>query len=78
MFEILKVKSLFKQYYVKQIEDLLDTLPLVLKDDDFIIIDQKVFDLFNPDLGAIEGHKHLIIEASEEKKSYLGIQPILS
>lgn len=75
--KILSVKSLFREYEVNQISDLRQTLKTTLKESDFIIIDKKIIELYSAQIAPILKLKHIVIEASEDAKSYIGIQAIL-
>lgn len=77
MSKILSVKSIYKEYDVNQIYHLKETLEETLKESDFVIIDKKVCALFPAEIEPALKVKNIVIEASEEIKSYKGVEPIL-
>ena len=72
------VKSIIHDYEVQFIEDYGKTLNHELKDGDFIIIDNKIIELYSEHLNTILGKYQFIgIDATEPQKSYQGIIPVL-
>lgn len=72
------VKSIIHDYEVNFISDTKSTLLAELKDGDVIIIDNRIKDLYKTDLADILGqYKHIDIDASEDRKSYEGVIPII-
>jgi len=73
-----KVKSIIHDYEVKFIDNLEVTLGSVLKEGDFIIIDNKVKKLYSSFLEkSLQNNPHIGIDATEPQKSYQGIIPII-
>ncbi|MEE9910698.1 MAG: 3-dehydroquinate synthase [Deltaproteobacteria bacterium] len=73
-----KVKSVIHDYDVQFIDDLRATLEGQLKEGDFIIIDNKVKDLYKNDLSStLEKFQSIGIDAVEPQKSYQGIIPVI-
>jgi 3-dehydroquinate synthase len=73
-----KVKSIIHDYEVQFINDVKRTLNESLCEGDFIIIDNKVKDLY-PDTFKDSLHKyaHIGIDATEKQKSYQEVTPII-
>jgi 3-dehydroquinate synthase len=73
------VKSVIHNYEVKFIEDTKATLNSILREGDFIIIDKKIKELYSEELTTIlSSYKHIGIEATENQKSYQGVEPIIN
>jgi len=73
-----KVKSIIHDYEVQFINNLKETLNKNLIDGDFIIIDNKVKDLYWDDLKeALYNFQWIGIDANEQQKSYQGLIPVI-
>ncbi len=73
-----KVKSVIHDYEVQFIDNVKTTLEQNLIEGDFIIIDNKVKELYPTALGEIlNSYVFIGIDASEPQKSYQGIIPII-
>ena len=74
----LSIKSSIRNYDVFFSQSILESLEKALKPDDVIFIDKNVFD-FLPDetQGLISSSKHILIDATEEQKSYTALTPII-
>jgi len=73
-----KVKSIIHDYEVQFIEDLRTTLESKIHEGDYIIVDNKVRELYKNSLSSILGRLQFIgIDATEPQKSYQGIIPII-
>ena len=72
-----KVKSRVNDYEVQFIGDLKDSLKNEICNDDFIIIDNKVKELYRTELSIIIDGKTIEIDATEPQKSYQGIIPVI-
>lgn len=72
------IKSIIHDYEVEFIEDTAAALKSVIKDGDWIIIDNKIRTLYGDQLNSIlETTKHICIDATEPQKSYQGVEPII-
>lgn len=73
------VKSNIHDYEVHFIDNVKSTLASELKEGDFIIIDNKVKDLY-PEWfeEALANFKHIGIDASEPQKSYQEVEPVIN
>ena len=72
------VKSQIHDYSVEFINDLETTLKNELIEGDFIIIDNKIINLYNTLLSkSLVRHKYIGIDSSEPQKSYQEITPII-
>lgn len=72
------VKSQIHDYSVEFINDLETTLKHELIEGDFIIIDNKIINLYNNLLSkTLDKHKYIGIDSSEPQKSYQEITPII-
>lgn len=72
------IKSVIHNYEVQFIHDFGKTLSNELTDDDFIIIDNKIIELYSIQLKPIlEKFQYIRINATETQKSYQGIIPII-
>lgn len=70
MFDF-NVKSLVHDYSVQFISDTHNSLEAELNEDDFIIIDRKIKDLYIDEFKEIlSQYKHIIVDATEKQKSY--------
>ena len=73
-----KIKSRIHDYEVQFITDTAKVLNDELQPDDYVIIDNKIIQLYKNDFGTILAvTKHIGIDASETQKSYQGIIPII-
>lgn len=73
-----KIKSSIHDYDVQFITDTAKVLNDELQPDDYVIIDNKIIQLYKNVLGTIlKVTKHIGIDASETQKSYQGIIPII-
>ncbi|MCK4358210.1 MAG: 3-dehydroquinate synthase [Candidatus Cloacimonetes bacterium] len=73
-----KVKSIIHDYEVSFIDDFSESLNEQLEYGDVLIIDKNVLDLYKKDLiKAIKNYEHIIINATEEQKSYTGLVQII-
>jgi 3-dehydroquinate synthase len=73
-----KVKSIIHDYEVQFIEDFEGHLLSIIKEGDFIIIDNKVKALYSGYLEkSLQSNPHIGIDANEPQKSYQGIMPII-
>lgn len=77
MSNILSIKSSFGGYEVEFCDDIALILSKIIKKGDFIIIDQQIAD--KPDLKPfiVARKEIIIIEASENAKSYEGVIPVI-
>ena len=74
----LKIKSSIRDYDVLFGRTVSESLQKNLISDDTIIIDRKVCRTFgDDDQKIIAGHKHIILDASEDQKSYLALAPMI-
>lgn len=72
------IKSIVHDYEVEFIEDTAAALKSIIKDGDWIIIDNKIRTLYGEQLNPIlERTKHIGINATEPQKSYQGVEPII-
>lgn len=72
------VKSKINDYHVSFIDDTPSTLSRELKEGDVIIIDNKIVELYGPELkGILDSYKYIGIDANETQKSYQGIMPVI-
>jgi 3-dehydroquinate synthase len=72
------VKSKIHDYSVNFITNVEDSFNIEIKESDFIIIDKKVYNLFEKKIEAkIEKNRKLLIDASEKQKSYEELIPII-
>ncbi|WP_153798940.1 AroB-related putative sugar phosphate phospholyase (cyclizing) [Foetidibacter luteolus] len=72
------VKSIIHDYEVNFIEDTKAVLEQEIKEGDFIIIDNKIKELYKDELGEIlAANKFIGIDATEPQKSYQGAEPVL-
>ena len=73
------IKSIVHDYEVEFIDDTAGKLREVLSDGDWIIIDNKIKQLygsvFNP---VLDTCRHIDIDATETQKSYQGVEPIIA
>ncbi|OVE74300.1 hypothetical protein BVX94_00755 [bacterium B17] len=77
MSEPLKVLSYRGEYVVEQTDNIIEALQKELQDEDFIIADANVLELY-PDLAAIVADRpHRSITPSEEEKSYEALIPVI-
>lgn len=73
------IKSIVHDYEVEFIENTADTLKTVIKDGDWVIIDNKIKSLYANQIDAILASINYIgIDATEHQKSYQGVEPIIS
>jgi len=74
----LKIKSSIRDYDVLFGRTVSESLQKNLISDDTIIIDRKVYRTFgDDDQKIIAGHKRIILDASEDQKSYLALAPMI-
>jgi len=72
------IKSIVHDYGVVFTENYASTLKQLVKDGDYIIVDRKIVELYGATLQPIlAGNKHIVIEATEEQKSYQGVEPLI-
>jgi 3-dehydroquinate synthase len=72
------IKSSVHDYRVTFVEDFSSSLKEQLKEGDVIIIDGKVKSLYRDRLeDSLARQRHIVIEANEEQKSYLGVVPVI-
>jgi 3-dehydroquinate synthase len=72
------VKSKIHDYNVDFITNIEDSFSKQFIESDFIIIDKKVYSLFNEKLSTkIDKHRKLLIDATERQKSYEELIPII-
>jgi len=75
---LMKIKSHKWEYEVKRIFDLRSALESVLVDGDIILIDQNVAKLYKQNLKtALNKHEYMLIEPTENLKSYQQIEKII-
>lgn len=73
-----KVKSVIHDYEVRFIDDLTKTFTAELRDGDYIIVDNKIKQLYAEPLARIfEQYRHIGLDATEPQKSYQGIIPVI-
>jgi 3-dehydroquinate synthase len=73
-----KIKSIIHDYEVQFIEDLAPALNAELIEGDFILIDNKIMDMYAGEIGLLlKNYSHLGIDATESQKSYQGIIHII-
>ena len=73
------VKSNIHDYEVHFIDNVKRTLASELKEGDFIILDNKVKDLYPEWFEvALDNFKHIGIDASESQKSYQEVEPVIN
>ena len=74
-----KIKSNIHDYEVQFITDTKESLSKELLPGDFIIIDRKVKELYTLQLSeSLQKFNHIIIDATEEQKSYQGLSPVIT
>jgi len=74
----LVIKSSIRDYEVFFYQSVFNTLKNELNADDVIFVDQKIFNYLTKDVQQlIINVKHTFIEATEEKKSYTALTPII-
>lgn len=74
----IKIKSRIHDYEVKFVDDVKQTLHRELKEDDIIIIDNKLVDIYKEIFDDIlNSHKYVGIDATEQQKSYQSLTPII-
>ncbi len=72
------IKSSVHNYEVHFIENFGSTLNDVLIDGDFLIIDNKIKEIYDPQLKIVlDKYQHIGIDAKEPQKSYQGIIPVI-
>lgn len=72
------VKSIIHDYKVDFISDFKKTLLAELLEGDFIIVDNKIRDLYSEDLKSTLGKYRFIgVDANERNKSYQGVMPVI-
>lgn len=72
------IKSIIHDYSVEFIENTGEKLREVIKDGDWIVIDNKIKELYGKELNPIlDDINHISIEANETQKSYQGLEPIM-
>ncbi|MBK0380689.1 AroB-related putative sugar phosphate phospholyase (cyclizing) [Mucilaginibacter segetis] len=73
-----KVKSIIHDYEVAFIDNTKEVLKNELKEGDFIIIDNKIKELYKDELNdTLASFQHIGIDAAEPKKSYQGAMPVI-
>jgi 3-dehydroquinate synthase len=73
-----KIKSIIHDYNVSFIDNFSIILSQILREDDVIIIDRNVRNLYKEQLDEIlSGSKHIIIDANEKQKSYQELIPVI-
>jgi len=74
-----KVRSKIHDYNVDFISNIEDSFSKELKESDFIIIDKKVYNLFEEKLSIqIDKHRKILIDATEKQKSYEELIPVIN
>lgn len=74
----LKIKSIIHDYEVHFIEDFKGSLQDELCEGDFVILDSNIKKLYAGSLyPTLKNFKSIVIDASEEQKSYQGIMPVI-
>ena len=64
------IKSIHRQYSYQFIDDLERHFEELIRESDFLIIDQNVFNNYNKQLTCLLDNKRILINASEETKLY--------
>lgn len=78
MYKEFTVKSSIHDYNVKFVNDFKVTLQEKMSSDDVLILDQKVYDLYEGSLrDIIVSDRTIFLEASEKQKSFLSMAPII-
>ena len=73
-----KIRSRIHDYEVLFINNLEQTLSKEIKKGDFIIIDKNIKNLYHQKLkNILENNPYIVIDATEEQKSYSGLIPII-
>lgn len=73
------IKSIVHDYGVIFTDDFAASLRSVIKDGDYIIVDRKIVELYNAQISPILADtNHIIIDATEDQKSYQGVEPLIS
>jgi 3-dehydroquinate synthase len=73
-----KIKSIIHDYIVQFIHDFAQTLGSELRDGDFLIIDNKIKNLYPDDLAPfLDKYRTICIDANEQQKSYEGVIPLI-
>lgn len=73
-----RVKSIIHDYEVCFIKNTSESLLKELVEGDFVIVDQKVKDLYSGELDEVLSmYKHIIIDATEKQKSYEALIPVI-
>lgn len=70
------IHSLQRDYDVKFINSYKDSLFEVLQDEDFLIIDRRIVELYSLD-DLLDSYRKIIVDATESQKSYLSLSPII-
>lgn len=74
----LTIKSSIRDYEVFFSQSVFNTLKDELKSDDVVFVDQKVFKYLSDDVQLlITCGRHILIDATEEQKSYTALTPII-
>ena len=78
MYKEFTIKSSIHDYQVKFVDDFIPLLKRKITEDDFVIIDKKVVDLYGDKLkNVLDESKTIFLEATESQKSYLGVAPVI-
>jgi len=73
-----KIKSVIHDYEVQFIDHFKEKLDDILKEGDFIIIDNKIKHFYHSELAtALKNYQYIGIDSTETQKSYQGIIPII-
>ena len=73
------VKSVVHDYGVSFTDDFTASLRGVLKEGDYIIVDRNIVQLYNKEMSPILAvANHIIIDATEQQKSYQGVEPLIN
>lgn len=73
-----KVKSIIHDYEVQFIDDLKQSFTQTLREGDYLIIDNKIKDLYSDIIDPlVSDYKYIGIDANEAQKSYQGIMPVI-
>ena len=72
------IKSIVHDYGVVFTDNFASSLKQLIQDGDYIIADRKIVELYSASLQSIlDECKHIIIDATEEQKSYQGVEPLI-
>lgn len=73
------IKSIVHDYGVTFTDDFAASLRGVLQEGDYIIVDRKIVELYDKEISPILAvTNHIVIDATEQQKSYQGVEPLIN